>query len=177
MPDAKKLTDLEAQFVREYLEDLNASAACLRAGYKTRHPNALAAQVKAKPHVQAAISAAMEARARRTEISADWVLKNLKEVAERCLQAVPVTRFNREEKRQVQVEENGQGVWTFDASGAIRSLELIGKHRGMFKEQVDHTLKGSLVHKHLLCPRSEEILARLTGEIIVGPMGGADDPA
>jgi len=152
----RELTSLETRFVQEYLVDLNGSAACLRAGSTTRHPNKLAAQMKARPPVREAIESAMSERARQTGITAEWVLNNLKVVAERCLQAVPVL------KRGAHQEEDGQGVWSFDASGAIRSLELIGKHRGMFKEQVDHTVKGRVVHEHGLCPRSEAILAMLT---------------
>jgi phage terminase small subunit len=161
----RELTPLETRFVQEYLVDLNGSAACLRAGSTTRHPNKLAAQMKARPPVRRAIDAAMSERARQTGITAEWVLNNLKIVAERCLQAVPVL------KRCAHQEEDGQGLWSFDASGAIRSLELIGKHRGMFKEQVDHTVKGKVVHEHGLCPRSEAILEMLTRGLTGGLTG------
>lgn len=153
----RDLTVLETRFVQEYMVDLNGSAAVVRAGSKSRHPNKLAAQMKARPQVRQAIETAMAERARQTGITAEWVLNNLKEVAERCLQAAPVL------KRGIHQEEGGQGLWSFDASGAIRSLELIGKHKGMFKDQVDHTVKGRVVHEHGLCARSEAILTMLAG--------------
>lgn len=161
----RDLTPLEERFVQEYLVDLNGSAACLRAGSTTRHPNKLASQMKARPPVRRAIDAAMSERARHTGITAEWVLNNLKVVAERCLQAVPVV------KRGAHQEEDGQGLWSFDASGAIRSLELIGRHRGMFKDQVDHVVKGRMVHEHGLCSRSEAILEMLTGTVSEGVPG------
>lgn len=80
----------------------------------------------------------MKERAKRVEITQDFVLGGLKEVAQRCMQQVPVMTWDRQEKRHVQVEdENGQGVWEFDSGGANRALELLGKHLGVFSQDGD----------------------------------------
>lgn len=134
MAGKRKLSAKEALFVGEYLVDLNASGACLRAGYKTGHPDVRASRIMARPHVQAAISEAMAERSKRTEITADWVMRNLKKVAKRCMQDVPV------------LDHEGKpiGEYRFDSSGANGSLKLIGTHLGMFKQVVEHS--GTVDH-------------------------------
>lgn len=77
----QELTAREAAFVAEYLVDLNGAAAARRAGYSARTARAIAAENLTKPHIQAAIKAAMEARAERVEVSADKVLGELWAIA------------------------------------------------------------------------------------------------
>lgn len=79
----KKLTPKQAAFVREYLKDLNATAAYKRAGYKATGNGAEvnAGKLLRNTQVQAAIQAAMDARAKRTEIQADRVLQEIAHAA------------------------------------------------------------------------------------------------
>lgn len=70
----RELTDRQDLFVREYLVDLNATAAAGRAGYSD--PN-YGRQLIAKPNVAAAISMRQGERAKRTEVTADRVLQEL----------------------------------------------------------------------------------------------------
>lgn len=128
------LTGKQKLHIQEYLVDLDAKASAIRAGYSLSWAKSKAAQALAKPAMAAALTEAMAERSKRTEITQDWVLANLKEVAERCMQAVPVTRFDKDKRESVET-----GEWEFDSTGANRSLELIGKHLGMFKEKVEHS--------------------------------------
>lgn len=66
-----RLTDKQERFCEEYLLDLNATAAALRAGYK--HPDN-GRQLLTKTHVAEHIADLQAKRSRRTEISADRVL-------------------------------------------------------------------------------------------------------
>ena len=76
MPRSRgKLTDKQAEFVRQYLVDLNATQAAIRAGYTEKYAGRMGAKLVVKSHVQEAIAAAKAARAKRTEITADRVLK------------------------------------------------------------------------------------------------------
>lgn len=76
------LTPLESRFVDEYLVDLNAFQAALRAGYKhTSKSRATGINVLKRPRVRAAVDAAMAARSERTKITADRVLQELERVA------------------------------------------------------------------------------------------------
>ena len=71
----------------------------------------------------------------RTEITSDYVLFGLKEVAERCLQRVPVMEWDYKAKEMVRKrDEAGNTIWAFDSSGANRSFELLGKHLGVFEK-------------------------------------------
>lgn len=82
----------------------------------------------------------MAERSNRLNITEDYVLRLLKETAERCLQRVPVMEFEPIERQMRQKEdEYGHGVWEFDSQGVNRAAELMGKHLGMFKEKVEHS--------------------------------------
>ena len=75
------MTPKQAAFVREYLIDLNASAAARRAGYSVRTADAIGRENLGKPTIAAAISEAQQKRADRTEVTADRVLKELARIA------------------------------------------------------------------------------------------------
>lgn len=70
----------QAQFVREYLVDLNATQAAIRAGYSPRTAEQLGYQLLQKPSVAAAVAQAQAERAARTEITADRVLRELAKI-------------------------------------------------------------------------------------------------
>lgn len=67
---------------------------------------------------------------KRSGVSKSWVLSRLQEVVERCMQAEPVYRMEGKERVET-------GEYRFDASGANRSLELLGKELGMFNGEAD----------------------------------------
>ncbi len=135
-----KLTPKQARFVEEYLIDLNATQAAIRAGYSERSARTTASRLLTNDDISRAIEEAQQSRSERTEITADWVLGNLRDVAIRCQQKEPVMIFDRAEREMVQATTpDGEGVWQFDSSGANRALELIGKHLGMFKDRVEHS--------------------------------------
>jgi hypothetical protein len=59
-----------------------------------------------------------------------YVVSNLQEVVERCMQRAPVMTAHGEQA----VDEEVRHVWRFDAKGAIAALGAIGNHLGMFRE-------------------------------------------
>jgi phage terminase small subunit len=129
---ADKLTDKQKRFCDEYLIDLNATAAYKRAGYIAEgnsaevNANRLLRNAKVKEY----IDSKQKKLEVKTELTAQWVLDNLKTVVERCMMAEPVMiRVGNH------MEESGE--YTFQAPGANRALELIGKHLGMFTDKID----------------------------------------
>lgn len=76
----QKLTAKQEAFVREYLVDLNATQAAIRAGYSKRTAKSVGCENLTKPNVAAAIAECRDARAKRTEITADRVLAELARV-------------------------------------------------------------------------------------------------
>lgn len=133
-----KLTDKQTAFVREYLVDLNATQAAIRAGYSARTASRIGPQLLGKTCVREAIEKAQAKRARRVEVTQDYVLSNLVEVVERTMQRAPVT----DRKGEQVTDEEGRAVWTFDAKGANRALELLGKHLGIFTDKLKAEVSG-----------------------------------
>src|SRR6516164_6163801 len=71
------LTGKQGRFVAEYLIDLNATQAAVRAGYSPKVAYRQGFENLRKPQVEAALAAAMAARAQRVELSADAVLREI----------------------------------------------------------------------------------------------------
>lgn len=71
------MTPKQAAFVREYLIDLNATQAAIRAGYSARTANEKGSQLLAQVSIHSAIAEAKAARAEKLGIDAEWVLKRL----------------------------------------------------------------------------------------------------
>ncbi|MDH1009989.1 terminase small subunit [Pseudomonas nicosulfuronedens] len=69
------LTDLQQRFVEEYLVDLNATQAAIRANYSEKTARQMGAENLSKPVIQAAIAAARLQQQERTQITADRVLR------------------------------------------------------------------------------------------------------
>ena len=109
----KKLTPKQERFVQEYLVDLNATAAAIRSGYKNHN---IGRQLITKNNVSSAIRAEQEKRAKRVNVTQDYVLERLQLEAERN-------------------EENSSHA------ARVSALNLLGKHLGMFadKMQVEHS--------------------------------------
>jgi len=75
------LNEKQNRFAQEYLIDLNATQAAKRAGYSERTSYAQGQRLLKNVEVQAAIQAAIKKRSKRTEITQDWVLEELRKVA------------------------------------------------------------------------------------------------
>lgn len=96
--------------------------------------NAKASNLFAMGKVETRIAELQAATAKRNEISVDYVLRNFKEIGERCMQHEPVLDHEGEET----------GEYQFNASGANRSNELIGKHLGMFIDRKHIALDANI---------------------------------
>lgn len=127
------LTPKQANFVIEYLVDMNATQAAIRAGYSNKPTvaKAIGSENLSKPYIRAAINQQMGARARRTLVNADYVIGGLTEVFERCLQREPVREF-------VDGEWIETGEYRFEQNGANKALETLGKHLGILTDKVEH---------------------------------------
>ena len=77
----KTLNAKQERFVEEYLIDLNATQAAIRAGYSESTAAVIGCENLIKPNIQKAIQEAKAERSDRTKINADWVLSRLSEQA------------------------------------------------------------------------------------------------
>lgn len=75
------MTPKQKAFVAEYLIDLNATQAAIRAGYSARTAEVIGYENLRKPQIAAAVQGAMDKRANRLEITADRVLQEFAKVA------------------------------------------------------------------------------------------------
>ena len=132
-----KLTDKQQRFCEEYLVDLNATQAAVRAGYSEKTAGAIGFENLRKPEIQAYLQKLKEEQSERTQITADSVLSRLNQVADRCMQSEPV--MVREGNKMVP-----SGEYKFDSSGANKALELLGKHLVLFTDKVDLTAKQQI---------------------------------
>lgn len=120
----------QQRFVDEYLIDLNATQAAIRAGYSEKTAGSIGQENLTKPEIAKAIDAAQFNRAEQTGIDAAYVLRQAVKLHERCM-------------------VNGEG---FNAAAAARALELVGKHVNIqaFKENVGLTGSLKVTHEEAL---------------------------
>jgi phage terminase small subunit len=119
-----KLTAKQQRFVDEYLIDLNASQAAIRAGYSEKTSRSISSELLTKPNIQQAVNQGQAERQAKTKIDAAWVLE----------QAAQSYITNSAEY----MDEQGRMV-PLNANAARGFLELAGKHVGVqaFKEKIE----------------------------------------
>lgn len=154
------LTPKQQRFKDEYLLDLNATQAAIRAGYAERSADVTGARLLANANVRAAIDSAQSNRAAETQINAAWVLKRLAAEATADVADIYnedgsikpvhdwpliwrqglVAGIKHQELRDSEGNRTGEFIVDVKISDRIRRLELIGKHIGVnaFQEVVQH---------------------------------------
>lgn len=108
-----KLTAKQERFCREYIIDLNATQAAIRAGYSKKTANRIASENLSKLDIQKKIQELQQERAERTEITQDKVLKELAGIG-----FAPITKGK------------------IRAADKTKALELLGRHLGMFTDKL-----------------------------------------
>ena len=107
------MTDKQARFVQEYLIDCNATQAAIRAGYSKKTAYSIGQRLMRDPDIQGEIQAGMSGLQERTELSQEYVIDNLREIVSRCMEGED-----------------------FKPHGALKALELLGKHLRMFTDKI-----------------------------------------
>ena len=136
-----RLTPRQHRFVLEYLVDLNATQAAIRAGYSAKTAYSQGQRLLKNVEVAAAIQAGMDKRAKRTEITQDYVLTGIRNMAERCTQ------------------DNE----SYNPLAALKALELLGKHLKLFTDRKEVT--GKMHHEELGASTIEERIKQLESEL------------
>lgn len=153
------LTAKQQRFVIEYLVDLNATQAAIRAGYAAKGAKDQAYQLMQRPEITAAIKEAMEARNQRTKVDADYVLNRLTEIDQMDLLDIldddmsikPLSKWPKVWRQSLSGFDIAE---IFEGAGKdrdlvglmkkikwpdkVKNLELLGKHVNVnaFREQV-----------------------------------------
>lgn len=148
------MTKKQERFVEEYLIDLNATQAAIRAGYSTETAGAIGAENLKKPQIRARIDAAMAELSKRTGVNQERVIRELAKVA--FVNAADVIDFDTATIRSGAAREDTAAIAsvkvktipTADGEGVereikvadkLKALELLGKHFGMFTDNINLT--------------------------------------
>ena len=148
---AKKLTKKQQIFVDEYLIDLNATQAAIRAGYSAKTADVQGSRLLTNVKVQQAISEAMAERSKRTGVNQDRVVFELAKIAFvkmtdivdsqgkiksdaspddlACIESVKYKESESDTGSSVEREVK--------ISPKLKALELLGKHLGMWNDRPD----------------------------------------
>lgn len=162
------LTKKQKRFVEEYLIDLNATQAAIRAGYSPDTAKAIGCENLTKPNIKEYIDKAIAERSKRTGINQDRVIRELARIAfvnaanvidtkdatikegtsdddTAAIQSVKVKSFGEDGvEREIKLADK------------IKALELLGKHLGMFQNNLSVTLETS--------EKLDDIISQLGGE-------------
>lgn len=155
-----KLTDKQKRFIDEYLIDLNATQAAIRAGYSPKTANEQGSRLLANVSIRARIEQAMAERSKRTGINQDRVLRELARIA--FVNAADVINFDSATIAEGASEDDTAAIAsvkvktipTPDGEGIereirladkLKALELCGKHLGMFNDKVDANVPVTVV--------------------------------
>ena len=137
---AAKMTAKQMRFCDEYLIDLNATQAAIRAGYSEKNARNIASENMAKPNIRAYIDKRMAEKESALIADQDEVLRYLTSV------------LRGESQSEVVVIEN-IGDFTSEArtmqkapdeKERLRAAELLGKRYGLYKETVEQTVDMEL---------------------------------
>lgn len=155
-----KLTDKQELFAREYLKDLNATQAAIRAGYSEKTANEQASRLLANVNVQNFVAELKAERVEKTGIDAAYVLRRLVEIDQ--MDVLDILLPNGELKKI----KDWPKTWRTTLSGMdvtempgdvpgflkkikwpdkVKNLELLGKHVTVqaFKDNVKNELVGA----------------------------------
>jgi len=150
------MTPKQQRFVEEYLIDLNATQAAIRAGYSADTAHSIGHENLSKPEIAASIVEAKAKRSQQTGIDAAWLLKRLADEVVADLNDLyaedgrgrPVKEWPLILRQGlvagIDVETIGEGaghVTKIKISERVKRLELIGKHIDVqaFKEKIEHS--------------------------------------
>jgi phage terminase small subunit len=149
------MTPKQQRFVEEYLIDLNATQAAIRAGYSEKTAAQIGAENLIKPVVASAIASAQDARSSRTKITQDDVLQELARIGfsdmrtfanwgPRGVTLKSVEELDDDASRCVaevsQTISKEGGSIRFKLHDKPTALINIGKHLGMFSDKADSSL-------------------------------------
>lgn len=159
MAKKAKLTEKQQRFVDEYLIDLNATQAAIRAGYSVKTANEQGSQNLAKLNIQQAIAEQMAERSKRTGINQDRVVLELAKIALvkmtdivdsqgriksdaspddlACIESVKYKESESDTGSSIEREVK--------IASKLKALELLGKHLGMWNDKLDVNITQPIV--------------------------------
>lgn len=145
------MTDKQKRFVEEYLIDLNATQAAIRAGYSPKTANEQGNRLLTNVSVQTELNKQMAKRSRRTGVTQDRVVRELAKIAfldmtqvvddhgrirddatpedRACIESIKYKSSSSDQGESVEREVK--------VASKLKALELLGKHLGMYSDKLN----------------------------------------
>jgi len=177
----KTLNNKQRTFVEEYLVDLNATQAAIRAGYSEHTAKDIGCENLAKPNIQTAIAEAMDERSQRTEITADRVLEEIAKIGFldvrniftdadelKAISTLPddiaaaVVSVEVITKPTYEEDDDGnkivEHVHKIRLADKLKGLEMLGRHLVLFSDKVIHggAISITKVERTIVDPESAD---------------------
>ena len=142
----------QKRFCAEYLVDLNATQAAIRAGYSPASAGSIGYELLKKPDIRARIDKGIAEQERRTGINADRVLRELGRIA--FVSAPDLVNMHDATLKEGASADDLAAIASVKVktipgpmgdgfereirlADKLKALELIGKHLGMFTDKVE----------------------------------------
>ena len=162
------LTPKQQSFVEEYVIDLNATQAAIRAGYSEKTAYSIGNENLSKPVITDAIAQIRTTIAKRNEITVDRIVEEYRRIAlANTTDAIYIkdghayvedTESLTEEQRAAisEIQETKDGI-RIKFHSKTAALDALGKHLGMSS--------GNFDHRHAVSPELADIAAKISGVI------------
>lgn len=155
-----RLTAKQKKFIDEYMIDLNATQAAIRAGYSPASAGSIGSENLKKPEIASRVRAREAERSKRVGINADRVLDELGKLAfvnptdlidpetgdiRSDISPEDAAAIASVKTRKIATEEGTGTEKEIRLTDKLRALELCGKHLGMFKDNADVNVPINIV--------------------------------
>lgn len=165
-----KLTDKQRRFVDEYLIDLNATQAAIRAGYSAKTADQQGSRMLANVKIKQAVAEKQAQRSKRTGVNQDRVVLELAKVAFAKMTDIVDSNGRIKEDaspddlaciesikyKESDNEYGGSVEREVKIASKLKALELLGKHLGMWSDKFNVTVEKS--------EKLDDIISQLGGE-------------
>lgn len=147
------LNEKQKRFVEEYLIDLNATQAAIRAGYSQNTARSIGQRLLTFVDIQAAIQQAQSNRSERVQITQEEVIRRLLENVDIASGKKATTITIPSKNENGEVIGNDVAHFVYEPSAVNKALELLGKHLGMFTQKME--VSGSVVNQNINMSKDE----------------------
>ncbi|MBV9825867.1 MAG: terminase small subunit, partial [Alphaproteobacteria bacterium] len=146
------LTGKQARFVEEYLIDLNATQAAIRAGYSERTAYSIGQENLKKPEIASAIAEAQKARATKSGVTADMIVEEYRRLGfsemrrlmrwgPNGVELLPSAELAEDDAAAVaevsQTVTKDGGTIRLKVHDKARALDSLPRHLGLFRDRVE----------------------------------------
>lgn len=130
------MTIKERQFVNEYIECLNDRKAQKAAGFTSYNPNLMN-----NPEISRMISERLEQHFKTLDITDEYILSRIKDVAESARVPVPKIKIDKNGNQIFYQTAEGKPIFERNYGDELKALELLGRYRSLFtdRQEVDLT--------------------------------------